>query len=211
MIDWHIHAESFGSCSCDHWCPCQFEGDPTHYRCEGVDAYRVLKGHFGDVDLTGVVVAHLYHWPGPVYKGNGTMQTIVDENASPEQIDAVERISRGEEAVEASNIWWVFHTMAENVLETLVRPIRFEVDIDARRGLIEIPGLLRCEGEPIRNPHDGGEHRVQIRCPEGIEFEVADIGNASTWASGEIKLDLKNTYGQFNYLDLTGEGPAHVR
>ena len=57
---------------------------------------------FGDVDLTGVVVAHLYHWPGPVYKGNGTMQTIVDENASPEQIDAVERISRGEEAVEAS-------------------------------------------------------------------------------------------------------------
>lgn len=210
MIDWHIKAESFGSCNCDHWCPCQFEGDPTHYGCEGLDAYRVIEGHFGDVDLAGVVAASLYSWPGPVYKGGGTMQTIIGEGASPEQIDAIERISRGEETREAANIWWVFHAMSEHVLETLVRPITFEVDIEARTGLIEIPGLLKCVGEPIRNPHDGGPHRVQIRHPEGIEFEVAEIGNASTTSSGAIKLNLKNTYGQFNMLDHTGDGPAHV-
>ena len=211
MIDWQIKADTFGSCNCDHWCPCQFEGDPTHYKCEGVAGFRVTSGHFGDVDLTGVVAVVVYSWPGPVYKGGGTMQTIVGEGASPAQIDAIERVTRGEETVEGSNVWWVYHAMAETILETLVKPVSFEVDIEARTGLIEIPGMLKCTGEPIRNPHDGGEHRVQIKVPDGIEFEVADIGNSHTYATGDIKLDLKNTYGQFNTIDFTGEGPAHNR
>lgn len=211
MLDWQIQADTFGSCNCDHWCPCQFEGDPTHYNCEGIAGFRVTRGHFGDVDLTGVVAVIVYSWPGPVYKGGGTMQTIVGEGATPEQIDAIERISRGEETVEASNIWWVYHAMSDHVLETLVKPIDFDVDIEARIGLIEIPGLLKCVGEPIRNPHDGGEHRVQIRVPNGIEFEIADVGNSNTQATGDINLDLKNTFGQFNTIDFTGEGPAHNR
>lgn len=211
MIDWHIEAECFGTCNCDHWCPCQFEGDPTHYSCEGAEAVRVTRGHFGDVDLAGVVCATLFTFPEPVYKGGGTMQIIVDENATPEQADAMERIFCGEETVEASNIWWVYHAMSDTVLDTLIRPISFEVDIEARRGLIEIPGLLKVTGEPIRNPHDGGEHRVQIKVPDGIEFEVADIGNSHTLATGDIEMDLKNTFGQFNTIDFTGAGPAHNR
>ena len=211
MIDWRIEAETFGSCNCDHCCPCQFEGDPTNYSCEGVEGFRVTSGHFGDVDLTGVVAAVIYSWPGPVYKGGGTMQTIVGEGATPEQVDAIARISKGEETVEASNIWWVYHAMSEHVLETLVKPINFKVDIEARTGLIEIPDMLMCTGEPIRNPHDGGEHRVQIRVPDGIEFEVADIGNTKTVATGDISFEMENTYGQFNTIDFTGEGPAHNR
>jgi hypothetical protein len=211
MIDWQIKADTFGSCNCAHWCPCQFEGDPSNYSCEGVEGIRITSGHFGDIDLTGVVAVVTYAWPGPVYKGGGTMQTIVGEGASPEQVDAIERLSRGEETVEASNIWWVYHAMSDNVLETLVKPITFEVDIDARIGLIEIPGMLKCTGEPIRNPHDGGEHRVQIRVPHGIEFETADIGNACTIATGAISLNSENSYAQFNTLDFTGEGPAHNR
>jgi hypothetical protein len=211
MIDWRIQADSFGTCNCDHCCPCQFEGDPTHYSCEGVEGFRVTSGHFGDVDLSGVVATVIYSWPGPVYKGGGTMQTIVGEGASAEQIDAIDRLAKGEETVEASNIWWVYHAMSDHILETLVKPITFEVDIESRIGLIEIPGLLKATGEPIRNPHDGGEHRVQIRVPNGIEFEIADVGNSHTVATGDIKLDMANTFGQFNTIDFTGEGPAHNR
>ena len=211
MIDWQIKAETFGTCNCDHWCPCQFEGDPTHYKCEGAEGFRITEGHFGDIDLTGIVAAVVYSWPGPVYKGGGTMQTIINEGTSPEQIDAIERLTRGEETKEASNVWWVYHAMAETILETKIMPIHFEVDIEKRHGLIEIPGILKVTGEPIRNPHDGGEHRVQIRVPNGIEFEVADIGNSHTYSNGDIKLDLENTYGQFNTIDFTGEGPAHNR
>ena len=210
MIKWRIHAESFGSCNCAHWCPCQFEGDPSLGNCEAFESFRVLEGHFGDTDLAGVVAASIYSWPGPVYKGGGKMQSYVDEKASPEQVDAIVRILHGEETLEASNAWWVFHAMCDTVLDTQVMPIHLTVDVDARTARAEIPGVLECVGEPIRNPHDGGPHRVQLRHPEGIEFEYAEIGNSRTKATGAIPLDLENTYAQFNYIDYTQDGPAHI-
>jgi hypothetical protein len=69
MIDWLVQGESFSNCNCDHWCPCQFEGSPTHNSCKGVEVFRVDKGHFGDVDLTGVTVALVFEWPGPSLVG----------------------------------------------------------------------------------------------------------------------------------------------
>lgn len=211
MTDWRIEADTFGSCNCDHWCPCQFEGDPSKGYCEAVEGFRVNRGHYGDVDLSGVVGIVMYTWPGPVYKGGGTMQTIIGEGATDAQVDAMARITHGADTVEGSNIWWVYHAMSDNVLDTLVKPIKFDMDIESRRALLEVPGMLHCVGEPIRNPHDGGEHRVQIRVPNGIEFEIADIGNGNTSATGDIKLELENTYAQFNTIDFTGEGPAHNR
>lgn len=211
MIDWHIYAESFGCCNCDHWCPCQFEGDPTHDACKGLDAFRVLEGHFGDVDLAGVLAAKIYAWPGPVYKGGGTMQNFIGEGASEAQVKALDRILRGEETREGSNVWWVYHAMCETVHETRVVPIQFEVDIDHRRGRIEMPGIAWCTGEPIQNPRDGELHRVQIRHPEGIEFDYAEIGNASARAQGAIEFDLENTYAQFNYVNFTQDGRIRVQ
>lgn len=210
MIDWRIHAESFSTCNCAHWCPCQFEGDPTHGNCEAFEVFRVLEGHFGDVDLTGVVAASIYSFPGPVYEGGGTMQSFVDHNAIPEQVDAIVRAMHGQETLEASTAWWVFHAMCDTVLDTKVVPIHLKVDIEARSARAEIPGIVDCVGEPIRNPHDGGAHRVQIRHPEGIEFEYAEIGNSRTKAIGDIPLDFENTYAQFNYVDFSQDGPAHV-
>ena len=211
MIDWLIQAESFCSCNCDHACPCQFEGLPTHHSCEGFEVFCVKKGHFGEVDLTGVTVAVFFTWPGPIFEGKGTMQAVIDENATPEQRDALSKIVKGAETKEGANHWWVFHAMSDTILEDLSLPIEFSVDRDARTARVSIPGYLEATGEPIRSPVDGAPHRVQIRCPDGIEFETAEIGNTNSNITGAISMKLENTYGQFNYLDHTGNGPAHVR
>ena len=211
MIDWLVQAESFGSCNCDHACPCQFEGLPTHHSCKGFEAFRVEKGHFGDVDLSGVTVVVFFTWPGPVFEGGGTMQAVIDEKASPEQRDAISQIVKGGETREAANHWWVFHAMSDTILEDLSLPIEFTADREARTARVSIPGYLEAIGEPIKNPFDGAPHRVQIRCPEGIEFETAEIGNANSTITGAISMTLENTYGQFNYLDHTGNGPSHVQ
>jgi hypothetical protein len=50
----------YGSCNCDHACPCQFEGLPNHGNCQGFDVIRVDKGSFGGVDLQGVVAAAFF-------------------------------------------------------------------------------------------------------------------------------------------------------
>ena len=69
----------------------------------------------------------------------------------------------------------------------------------------------RSSGRPIRNPATGDEHRVRIDSPNGIEFELAEIGSATTNARGAIALDLDDTYGQFNVLRHSGTGVVSAR
>jgi hypothetical protein len=52
---------------------------------------------------------------------------------------------------------------------------------------------------------------VRIDIPNGIEFELAEIGSATTKASGAIALDLDDTYGQFNILRHSGTGVVSAR
>ena len=54
-------------------------------------------------------------------------------------------------------------------------------------------------------------HRIRIDLPDGIEFELAEIGSASTRASGALALELKDTYGQFNRFHLSGNGIVRGR
>lgn len=211
MIQWSIKGLSYGSCNCDHCCPCQFEGYPTHGNCQGFGAMVIDEGYFGDVDLAGVAFAVVYAWPGAVFEGGGTMQVVIDPAASPEQRDAISRIARGEETKEFATVWSVFHAMSDTVLEDLFLPIEMEADMDARTARVSIPGYLESTGEPIPTGYDGSPHRVQIRHPEGIEFEVAEIGNASTRITGDIPIAHENTYGQWNMVDHNQDGPAHNR
>jgi hypothetical protein len=66
-------------------------------------------------------------------------------------------------------------------------------------------------GEPIRNPISGQEHRARIDLPHGFEYELAEIGSASSRSRGNIALDLKNSYAQFARLHMNGKGPIRHR
>jgi hypothetical protein len=80
--------------------------------------------------------------------------------------------------------------------------------MEARTARAVIPGVVESTGSPIRPPHGGGEHRARIDIPNGIEFEFAEMGSASSKTGGDasITLDLKNSYGQFNILRHSGTG-----
>jgi hypothetical protein len=206
MVDWYVEGVEFGSCNCDYGCPCQFERHPTHGNCRGFDVLRIDRGHFGDVPLDGLHTAVLYAWPGAIFEGNGTMQAIIDERADARQRQALATILHGGETEEAKTHWWVFHAMSSTVHEPLFKPIAFEVDIDRRRARVAIPGVLEGSGRPIISPATGEEHRVRIDIPNGIEFELAEIGSGTTRATGTVELDLNDSYGQFNILRHSGKG-----
>ena len=205
-VDWYIEGLVFGNCNCDYGCPCQFEALPTHGNCRGFEVLRIDRGHFGEVKLDSLKVAVLYAWPGPIFEGNGALQAIVDERADAVQRDALTKVLHGEETDEAATHWWVYRAMSSTLHETLFKPIDFEVDLEARTARVAIPGVLESTGRPIRAPHGGDEHRVRIDIPNGIEFELAEIGSASTKATGAIALDLRDSYGQFNVLRHSGSG-----
>jgi len=205
-VDWYIEGKAFGNCNCNYGCPCQFEDLPTHGNCRGFEVLHIDKGHFGDVRLEGLRVALLYAWPGPVFEGNGEMQAIIDERADERQRAALVKVLHGEETEEAATHWWVYHAMSSTVHETLFKPIEYEVDIDARTARVSIPGVMESSGRPIESRATGDPHRVRIDIPGGIEFELAEIGSASTKAGGAIKLDLNDSYGQFNILRHSATG-----
>jgi hypothetical protein len=196
QVDWYIEGVEFSNCNCDYGCPCQF-------------VVRIDKGHFGDVQLAGLRAALLYAWPGPIYEGNGEMQAIIDERAGAEQREALAAVLYGGETNEGATHWWVYRTMARTVHPPIFRPIEFEMVLDARTARVVIPGVLQSSGRPIRSPATGAEHRVRIDIPGGIEFEVAEIGSATTEAMASIALDLQDTYGQFNILRHSGMGVVH--
>jgi hypothetical protein len=211
MIDWRLAGIDFGNCNCDYGCPCQFESRPTQGNCRGFGAARVERGHFGDVRLDGLSFAVTYAWPGAVNEGNGEMQAIIDERADDRQRQALKTILHGGETAEAMTHWWVFHAMSSKVHGTLYKPIVFEADIDRRIARVSIPGVLEATGRPIMSPVNGKPHRIRIDLPDGIEFEIAEIGSASTTGTGAIALDLKDSYGQFNRMDVTGKGLVRSR
>jgi len=210
-VDWYIEAVSFGNCNCDWGCPCQFESLPTHGNCRGFEAFRIERGHFGDVRLEGLKAVILYAWPGPIFEGNGEMLAVIDERAEPEQREALATVLYGGETEEAKTHWWVFHAMSSTHHEPQFKPIELEVDIEARTGRVKVPGLLEATGQPIKSPATGDAHRVRIDIPNGIEFELAEIGMASSKSPGPIALDLDGSYGQFNIIRHSGTGVVHGR
>jgi hypothetical protein len=209
--DWYIEATTFGNCTCDYNCPCQFELRPTHGYCRGFEIGRIERGHFGAVQLDGLYYAVTYAWPGAIFEGNGTMQAIIDERADDEQRQALTTVLHGGETKEAKTHWWVFHAMSSTVHETLFSPFEFTVDIERRTARVSIPGVLESTGRPIISPATGEEHRVRIDFPAGIEFDIAEIGSGSTTASGAVPLDLDDSYGQFNMVRHSGTGLVHDR
>ena len=205
-VEWRIRADEFANCNCSYGCPCQFNDLPTHRFCEGAFGFKIHEGHFGDVRLDGLTAALVAHCPGALHEGNCTMQLVIDERADARQREALVKILSGEETDEMATIWWVLATMSPNKLDPLFLPIELDVDVEARRARFRIPGLLEASGEPIRNPVTGAEHRTRIDLPDGFEYRIAEIGSGTTKATGGIKLDLKDSYGQFAHIHLSNNG-----
>ncbi len=205
-IDWHARGVKFGNCNCDYSCPCQFEANPTHGSCHGIEVFNIERGRFGDVVLDGLTGALFYSWPGPIHAGRGEMQAIIDDGADPAQREALGAILHGEQTKPGATHWWVFHAMSSRVHETIFIPIEFEINVDARTAWASIPGLLEASGVPIRSPVSGEPHRVRIDLPNGVEFELAEIGSGSARVSGAVRFGLDSTYGQFNRFHLSRNG-----
>jgi hypothetical protein len=205
-VEWEIKGTEFANCNCIYACPCQFNALPDKGFCEAVAGYQINQGHFGDVRLDGLRAVAIYRWPGAVHEGNGSMQLIIDERADVSQREALVKILSGQDTEDMATMWWIFGAMSPNKHAPVFHPIAFDVDVDARRAQVDVPGLVLLTGEPIRNPITGAEHRVRIDFPQSFEFRLAEIASGTSKTSGPIALDLKDTYGQFAHIHLSHKG-----
>ncbi|MEQ9815485.1 MAG: DUF1326 domain-containing protein [Azospirillaceae bacterium] len=207
MAPWELHGVELANCNCATGCPCQFMALPTHGNCEAVAAFSFTSGHYGDTDLSGTRSAMLVKWPGPIHEGNGVMQLVIDERASPAQRDALQRIMLGEDTDEMATMWWVFSAMSPTKRETLYRPIELEMDFESRRGRIDVPDVFETTAGPITNPVSGAEHRARINLPHGFEFRVAEMAKGTTRTKGEMELaSNRDTHVHMVEIHLSNRG-----
>lgn len=211
MTEWEFQGTELINCSCAYGCPCQFNGLPSQGSCSAMGAIAIEKGFYGPVDLSGVKIGVVMHWPGAIHEGHGQCQPIVDASATPEQREAVLKIMSGQDTDPFATMFSVFASTFEKVHEPVFAPIDFDVDVDARRGEIHVKGVFDVQGRPIRNPVSGLEHRARIDLPHGFEYEIAEIGSGTGRSGGALPLQLKDSYAQFAHLHLNNHGVVRHR
>lgn len=82
---WQMTATVAESCSCTVSCPCNFGGEPSRMPCEGNRLIAIEKGHYDQVDLSGVtllVTFNMRNWS----------KVYVSDKASDAQLKAVEAL-----------------------------------------------------------------------------------------------------------------------
>ena len=207
MTYWEFKGRELVNCTCEYGCNCQFNALPDKGHCHAVAAIQIDQGYHGETPLGGLVICALFKWPGAVHEGHGEALAFVDERADDKQREALLKIMTGQDTDPMATMFAVYASTVETMHPPVFTPIEFEVDVDGRRGRLNIDGYVEMSGEPIRNKVTGEEARAQIVLPNGFEYAVADIGSASSRTTGgPMTVDFSNSYGQFANLHLSTHG-----
>lgn len=206
MTYWKLRGREFANCNCEYGCNCQFGGLPDKGGCQAVFALAIDEGFHGDTDISGLNVAGVFRWPGPIHEGKGECAAFVDERASEAQRNALLTIMTGGDTDPFATVFAVFATTVETMHEPAFVPVEFQVDVEGRKGRLRVPGHVEMDGEPIRSPVDGSEVRAQIRLPNGFEYEVAEVGSGTSRSIAPMTLQHSASYGQFAHLHLDSHG-----
>jgi hypothetical protein len=206
MTQWEFKGRELVNCSCEYGCNCQFNALPDKGHCYAVAGIRIDEGYHGSTRLDGLGIAAIFKWPGAIHEGNGEAIAFVDERADEAQREALLRIMTGQDTDPFATMFAVYASTVVTMHPPVFTKIDFDVDVDGRRGHLIIKDYVKMTGEPIRNKVSGEESRAQIRLPDGFEYEVADIGSASSKSEGPVEVDLRDSYGQFAHLHLGSHG-----
>lgn len=207
MTYWEFEGRELVNCTCEYGCNCQFNALPDKGHCHAVAAIQIDEGRHGETRLDGLRIVGVFKWPGPIHEGHGEVLAIVDERANAAQREALLKIMTGQDTDPFATMFAVFASTIETMHDPVFAPIEFEVDIDGRRGRLSVENYVEMSGEPIRNKVTGAETRAQIVLPAGFEYEVADIGSAtSRTTGGPMQVSIADKYAQFANLHLSSHG-----
>jgi hypothetical protein len=84
--NWRVTGDWFDVCKCSIPCPCEFAQTPTYGDCDGILAYNIKKGSYGETPLDGLNVLAAGSFKGNIWAGDTktklNMAFFFDERAS---------------------------------------------------------------------------------------------------------------------------------
>ena len=208
---WHVVGDWFDVCKCNIPCPCTFAQAPSYGDCDGILAYHIRKGNYGDVTLDGFNLIGVGHFVGNIWSGEtkAAMGFFMDERANEAQRRALEQIWGGH----AGGFPAVFVTMLGEMRGLEYVPITFEIADDLAHWRAEVPGRVAARAEALTGPMTPPGKRVQTLNAPGSEMGP---GTVATW--GRATADTVEAFG-FKWewagrsskhipFDWSGPGPA---
>jgi hypothetical protein len=133
-------------CNCEVLCPCWIGEMPDNGTCDSVNAYHIDRGVVNGVDVSGHTFAVIAHIPGNALDGNWKIVAFVDDEASPEQRDAILSAFTGELGGPLADV----AQLVGEVVAVEQTPISFEV-VDGK-GTLKIGSVVDSEMAPYTGP-----------------------------------------------------------
>jgi hypothetical protein len=166
--EWRIKGDFIDFCRCRVPCSCSWGQPPDEGECDGVIAYRIREGNYGDVRLDGLNVAGVMHFEGNIWDDDvrAGVGMILDERADESQREALGTIFSGEVGS------WP-KVFAEEVLGEMLGmefgPIELEIADDATSWSVRIPGKIAGAAEVITGPTTRPGEHVRVTNLPGAE------------------------------------------
>ena len=199
---WQLKGDWFDVCSCNIACPCEFAEPPTDDHCEGVLAWHVSEGSYGDVSLTDLNVVAVSKFDGNVWAGAQTavLGMFIDERANDAQRDALTQIFSGG----AGGFMATFANIISDTLGVESAPITFDIADDLAYWNVKIPGKVDAAADALGGPTTPPGKRVQLFNMPGSEVGPGDA--PATWGKATA-----NTVDAFGYAwDWVGKSSKHI-
>ena len=94
---WRLAGDWFDVCNCTIPCPCTFAQAPSEGNCEGILAWHIREGSYGEAPMDDLNVVALGAFDGNIWGGEtkATMGIYMDERADEPQREALQMIFGG--------------------------------------------------------------------------------------------------------------------
>ena len=201
--NWKVSGEWFDVCKCNIPCPCEFAQAPTYGECDGILAYHINKGNYGQTTLDGLNILGLGGFKGNIWAGDGTTKIdlgfFFDEKANEKQREGLNMIFTGK----AGGFMAEMAKLIGNVRGLEFAAIKFEIADDLSYWSAEILGKVLAKAEALTGPMTPPGKRVQTINPPGSEVGPGVI---ATW--GKSTADQAEAMG-FKWQGK-GQSSKHV-
>jgi hypothetical protein len=196
---WRISGTYVASCTCHLLCPCPVDAPPTSDdgRCHGIAVFQIADGNLDDTDLSGVNLGLVNLFPSNLTSGNWKLGIFVDESASDEQANALERIVKGEEG----GVFEQFAALTDEWLGMERGPVMLS-DGDSPSGSIGDNGVTF---EPLSGPEGSITETTVRNAPFGFAEEFR-VGHAPGKVS-VFGMDFDTIYGETADYEFSSEMP----
>jgi hypothetical protein len=178
-LSWNLKGDWFDVCRCRVPCGCTFAQPPDEDECNGILAWHIREGNYGEVTLDDLSVVAVGSFEGNIWTGeakNSAMGFFIDERADEGQREALQIIWAGEAGGWPAG----FAQLIEEVRGVEYAPIEFEIADDLARWRVEVPGKARGSAEALTGPTAPEGARVQVHNAPGAEVGP---GQVATWAT----------------------------